>query len=272
LLPAGAKYRQAANKNDKNYRTFCLWRCLVEPDKVLQEVASQVSACKLCQLSFSRKKAVPGEGPAAADIMLIGEGPGFYENEQGRPFVGAAGQYLNELLEKAGVGRKDVFITNVVKCRPPGNRDPLPEELLACGEYLERQIEAINPAVIVTLGRYSMSRFLPNVRISEVHGQPAWVRGRLIVPMFHPAAALHQPSLKASVERDFTRLPEWIQQARQSDRQIVSRPIAPSQQPVVIREQQASLLDFGQPQDTVDQPVQPDQNETNDQPTQLSLF
>jgi uracil-DNA glycosylase len=241
----------------------------VEPENVLQEVASQVAACKLCQLSLSRKKAVPGEGPDSADIMLIGEGPGFYENEQGRPFVGAAGQYLNELLQKAGVGRKDVFITNVVKCRPPGNRDPQPDELLACGTYLERQIEAINPAVIVTLGRFSMSRFLPNVRISEMHGQPAWVRGRLIVPMFHPAAALHQPSLKASVERDFTRLPEWIQQARQSDRQVISRPHSENQPAPVIREQQASLLDFGQPQEM---PEEPENSDNNDQPTQLSLF
>jgi uracil-DNA glycosylase len=124
----------------------------VNTANVLQEVASQVAECKLCQLSFSRKKAVPGEGPVTAEIMLIGEGPGFYENEQGRPFVGAAGQYLNELLAKAGVSRAEVFITNVVKCRPPGNRDPQPEELQACAAFLERQIEAINPAVIVTLG------------------------------------------------------------------------------------------------------------------------
>lgn len=186
----------------------------MQPEELLQEVASQVMECKNCQLSFSRKKAVPGEGPASAEIMLIGEGPGFYENEQGRPFVGAAGKFLDELLDRANLNRKLVFITNVVKCRPPGNRDPLPEELLACGAYLERQIAAINPLVIVTLGRYSMGRFLPNVRISEVHGRPAWVRGRLIIPMFHPAAALHQPSLKTSVERDFSRLPEWIEQAR----------------------------------------------------------
>ncbi|MBE0699354.1 MAG: uracil-DNA glycosylase [Anaerolineaceae bacterium] len=196
----------------------------MEPAKGLQEVASQVAVCKLCQLSYSRKKAVPGEGPASAEIMLIGEGPGFYENEQGRPFVGAAGNFLNELLGKAGVSRKDVFITNVVKCRPPGNRDPLPDELSACNTYLETQIGVINPLVIVTLGRYSMAKFLPNVRISEVHGQPAWVRGRLIIPMFHPAAALHQPSLKTSVERDFTRLPEWIQQARTNGHQAASLP------------------------------------------------
>jgi DNA polymerase len=251
---------------------------------MLQEVASQVAGCKNCQLSYSRKKAVPGEGPATAEIMLIGEGPGFYENEQGRPFVGAAGKFLDELLQKAGVGRKDVFITNVVKCRPPGNRDPLPEELAACSGYLDRQIEAINPLVIVTLGRYSMSKFLPNVRISEVHGQPAWVRGRLVIPMFHPAAALHQPSLKTSVERDFARLPEWIQQARSNGRQADVRAAggmqasAPSGEPPATQPprldplpQQASLLDLAI---EVPDETKPDDAEQNqkDQPTQLSLF
>lgn len=181
--------------------------------EVLAEVAKQVAVCTKCQLHFSRKLAVPGEGPARAEILFIGEGPGFYENEQGKPFVGAAGKFLDELLAKANLKREKVFITNVVKCRPPGNRDPLPEELEACSEYLERQIEALNPRVIVTLGRYSMGRFFNNAKISEVHGQAVWVRGRLIVAMYHPAAALHQPALKTSVERDFSRLPEFIQQA-----------------------------------------------------------
>ncbi len=181
---------------------------------LLQQVAKEVAVCQKCQLSYSRKNAVPGEGPSDAEIMFIGEGPGFYENEQGRPFVGAAGQFLEELLQRVGIKREQVFITNVVKCRPPGNRDPLPEELTACSGYLEQQIEAIDPVVIVTLGRHSMGRYLPNVRISEVHGQARWVGGRLIVPMFHPAAALHQPSLKGAVIEDFTRLPEFLAQAR----------------------------------------------------------
>lgn len=242
---------------------------------LLQEIASQVAACKNCQLSYARKKAVPGEGSPTSEIMLIGEGPGFYENEQGRPFVGAAGQFLDELLQKAGVVRKDVFITNVVKCRPPGNRDPMPEELVACASYLDRQIEAINPLVIVTLGRYSMSKFLPNVRISEVHGQPAWVRGRLIIPMFHPAAALHQPSLKTSVERDFARLPEWIQQARTNGRQgLVPAPKIQSvaeTPPAYQAPQQASLLDLAAevPEEPKPEATDPPQK---DQPTQLSLF
>ncbi len=249
----------------------------MEPEEALQETAGQVAVCKNCALSYSRKKAVPGEGPVSAQIMLIGEGPGFYENEQGRPFVGAAGKFLDELLEKAGVSRKEVFITNVVKCRPPGNRDPLPEELAACNAYLDRQIEVINPLIIVTLGRFSMGKFLPNVRISDVHGKPAWVKGRLIIPMFHPAAALHQPSLKTSVERDFARLPEWIQEASQSGRLAnVQAPVSPmsaSETPRVIREQQASWLDLIQEPPIEEIKVQaPEENSEKDQPTQLSLF
>jgi uracil-DNA glycosylase family 4 len=179
-------------------------------EATLAQIAKEVSVCQRCMLHHSRKLAVPGEGPADADIMFIGEGPGFHENEQGRPFVGAAGKYLDELLAKINLQREDVFIGNVVKCRPPSNRDPLPDELAACSDYLERQIQAICPKVIVTLGRYSMARFLPNAKISDVHGQAFKIKGRLIVPMFHPAAALHQPSLKASVERDFLHLPELI--------------------------------------------------------------
>lgn len=190
----------------------------MDANQILHEIASQAAVCTRCALHFSRKKAVPGEGPATAEIMLIGEGPGFYENEQGRPFVGAAGKYLDELLEKGGLKRSDVFVTNVVKCRPPSNRDPQPDELAACAGFLDRQIEAIDPRIIITLGRYSMAKFIPNVKISEVHGQPFWHRGRMVVPMFHPAAALHQPSLKTGVERDFARLGELIQQARQSVR------------------------------------------------------
>jgi len=147
--------------------------------------------------------------------MFIGEGPGFHENQQGRPFVGAAGRYLDELLESINLKRSDVFITNVVKCRPPGNRDPQADELSACNGYLDRQIHAINPKVIVTLGRFSMAKFLPNAKISEVHGQAMNIRGRLIVAMYHPAAALHQRSLKATIEEDFSRLPELIKKSSQ---------------------------------------------------------
>jgi uracil-DNA glycosylase len=184
----------------------------VNSAEVLAQIAAEVSTCTRCPLHLSRKKAVPGAGRADADIMFIGEGPGFHENEQGLPFVGAAGRFLDELLASIRLKREDVFITNVVKCRPPGNRDPETQELEACNQYLERQIITINPKIIVTLGRVSMAKFLPNVKISQVHGQPRWVNGRLIVPMFHPAAALHQGSLRPAIEADFAKLPEFIAQ------------------------------------------------------------
>ena len=183
-------------------------------EETLGQIAKEVSVCTNCALHHSRKKAVPGEGPAHAEIMFIGEGPGFHENEQGRPFVGAAGQFLDQLLAQAGVTRADVWIGNVVKCRPPENRDPLPEELSACNVYLERQIEAINPSIIVTLGRYSMNKFFPGAKISSVHGQMRKVGDRYVIAMFHPAAALHQASLKPAILADFAKLPELLKQAR----------------------------------------------------------
>jgi len=177
---------------------------------VLLEIAQQAAECQLCELHHSRKNAVPGEGPADAEIMLVGEGPGFHENEQGRPFVGAAGKFLEELLASIDLSRESVFISNVVKCRPPGNRDPQIAELEACQPYLERQIQAINPKAIVTLGRFSMATFIPNAKISQIHGNQLLVNGRMIVPMFHPAAALHQPSLRPLIEADFKKLPGMI--------------------------------------------------------------
>ena len=185
-----------------------------KPVEVLKEIANQVSACEKCELHYSRKHAVPGEGPADSKIMFIGEGPGFYENEQGRPFVGAAGNFLSDLLGKIGLKREQVYITNVVKCRPPGNRDPQADELAACSDYLERQIEAINPRVIVTLGRFSMARYLPNAKISDIHGQATWIHGRMIVAMYHPAAALHQGSLRQTIIEDFQKLPALLEKAR----------------------------------------------------------
>lgn len=187
----------------------------MSPEEVLAQIEEQVQTCTKCDLHYSRKHGVAGDGPSDAEIMFIGEGPGFHENEQGKPFVGAAGQFLDELLEHIGMDRKDVFIGNVVKCRPPGNRDPKPEELAACDLYLERQIQAINPKVIVTLGRYSMGKFIHNAKISEIHGQAMKVKGCLILPMYHPAAALHQPSLRPIVEADFELLPDLIASAEE---------------------------------------------------------
>lgn len=181
----------------------------------MNELAAEIAVCRNCMLHLTRDKAVPGEGNVRTKILFIGEGPGANENATGRPFVGQAGNFLNQLLTIAQVKRQEVFITNVVKCRPPSNRDPLPEELSACAKYLNRQIELINPPVIVTLGRFSMARYFPLQRISAIHGQGQWVNGRLVVPMFHPAAALHQPSLRAAIEHDFSLLPAYLEQARE---------------------------------------------------------
>lgn len=183
-------------------------------EESLAQIAEEVSVCTKCSLHHSRKNAVPGEGAADSEVMFIGEGPGFYENEQGRPFVGAAGQFLDQLLAQAGLRRSAVWIGNVVKCRPPGNRDPQPEELAACDEYLERQIRAINPRVIITLGRYSMAKFMPNAKISAAHGQMRRVGDRFVIAMYHPAAALHQPKFKPEIMADFAKLPGLLQQAR----------------------------------------------------------
>ncbi len=180
----------------------------------LEKVAEEVSVCEKCPLAASRTLAVPGEGPASADIMFIGEGPGFHEDQSGRPFVGAAGNFLEELLQGIGLQRQDVYITNVVKCRPPGNRDPQPEETGACSAFLERQIELINPKVIVTLGRFSMARWFPSARISRIHGQARQAGSRLIVPMYHPAAALHQQNLRDVLLSDFRQLPAILERAR----------------------------------------------------------
>lgn len=193
-------------------------------ETILAHIANEVAVCKKCALYESRKKPVAGEGPADAEIMFIGEGPGFHENEQGRPFVGASGKFLDQLLAQAELTRADVFICNVVKCRPPENRDPHPDELSACDEYLEAQIQAINPSIIVTLGRISMGKFFGNVKISAVHGQMQKVGERFVIPMFHPAAALHQPPLKPSILADFAKLPNQLNEAREAlGRKVVVR-------------------------------------------------
>jgi DNA polymerase len=188
----------------------------------IERVASEVRGCVLCELSRSRTHAVPGEGNHNARVMLVGEGPGWHEDQQGKPFVGASGKFLTELLGHAGLEREDVFITNVVKCRPPGNRDPLPDEIEACSGYLDRQIQMVDPDVIVTLGRFSMSRFFPGERISKIHGKAKEVDRRLVVPMYHPAAALHQGALKATIIEDFEKLPRMLadrEKARAAERE-----------------------------------------------------
>jgi len=187
----------------------------VNAESTLAEIAENIRQCQQCELAHTRNNAVPGAGPATAEIMLIGEGPGFHENEQGLPFVGASGKFLTQLLNDGGLPRDTVFITNVVKCRPPGNRDPQEQELKACGAFLDKQIKAINPLIIITLGRFSMARYFENARISKIHGQAVWRDGRLIVPMYHPAAALHQPKLRSVIMHDFAQLKDLISKEKE---------------------------------------------------------
>ncbi len=183
--------------------------------ELLDEISAEVRSCTKCDLCKGTKHGVPGEGAAEAEVLFIGEGPGQREDALGRPFVGPAGQFLNELLASIGLDRSTAYITNVVKHRPPNNRDPLPEEIAACSDYLDRQIAAINPKVIVTLGRFSMARYFPNARITAIHGQAKKIDGRIVVAMFHPAAALHQSSLRQTVEEDFRRaIPAALAEAR----------------------------------------------------------
>ena len=178
----------------------------------LLSIRHQIEQCQACPLAAGRLNVVPGEGPADSEIMFIGEGPGFHEDRQGKPFVGPAGNFLDELLGYAGLKRSEVFITNVVKCRPPENRDPQPEELAACQRYLDAQIAAVNPRIIVTLGRFSMARFIKDGKISRIHGYPHKVESRIVVTMYHPAAALHQPTLKDALIQDFSRLRDIMNQ------------------------------------------------------------
>ena len=185
-----------------------------EAASALRELYEQVAVCPDCELSGNRTHAVPGEGPADAEIVFIGEAPGYYEDQQGRPFVGPAGQYLDQLLASIGMRRQDVYICNVIKCRPPQNRDPLPGEIEACHKWLERQLEIIKPKVIATLGRYSLAKYFPGQSISRIHGQERRVGDLFVVPMYHPAAALHQASLRRIIEEDFKKLPVILEKAR----------------------------------------------------------
>ncbi|HQY30011.1 MAG TPA: uracil-DNA glycosylase [Thermomicrobiales bacterium] len=179
----------------------------------LEIIADEVRVCTKCDLYRTRTNAVPGAGNETASVLFIGEGPGYNEDQQGLPFVGQSGKFLGELLGHGGLTRDEVFITNVVKCRPPGNRDPLPDEIAACRGYLDRQITLIDPALIVTLGRFSMSRWFPGDRISRIHGQEKRADERTVMPMHHPAAALRQLAVKALVEADFQRLPQVLESA-----------------------------------------------------------
>jgi len=183
--------------------------------QVLAVIADEVRSCTNCRLHEGTHSGVPGEGNPNAEILFVGEGPGFHEDQQGRPFVGPAGKLLNEMLERAGLKRDDVFITNIVKHRPPGNRDPMPDEIAACGLYLERQIAEIQPVLIVTLGRFSMATFFgPQARITQTHGKLRKWRDIAVYACFHPAAALRQPKYREGIEQDFDALPRALEAAR----------------------------------------------------------
>ena len=178
---------------------------------VLSELCQEIITCQRCQvLAENRTSVVPGEGAEDADIMFIGEAPGWHEDQQGRPFVGAAGMFLNELINSIELKREQVYITNVVKCRPLRNRDPLPSEIDACRHWLDRQIELINPKMIVTLGRYSMAMFFPGKSISKIHGTALKQDNIIYYAMYHPAAALHQQSLRQVIMADMLKIPPLL--------------------------------------------------------------
>jgi uracil-DNA glycosylase len=210
---------------------------VAERREALEGIAAEVRECTRCRLHETRTKAVPGEGDPDTEVVFVGEGPGFNEDQQGRPFVGRAGGLLDRLLGSIGWRRDQVYITNIVKCRPPGNRDPEPDEVAACAPYLQRQLEALDPAVIVTLGRHSMARFLPGARISQAHGtvRPAdpatGAHGALVLAMYHPAAALRTPAIERESFEDAAAIPAVLLDAR-ARRTPASRPDpAPDDEP-----------------------------------------
>ena len=183
----------------------------------LDSLAREIENCHDCELAQLRTRAVPGEGPENATILFIGEAPGFHEDQQCRPFIGAAGQFLQALLASIGLRRDQVFIANVIKCRPPENRDPLPGEIQSCRKWLDRQVEAIRPKLVVTLGRYSMARYFPGETISKVHGKSRKVNGVIYFPMYHPAAALHQGGLRETIKADMLKIPELLAAAAKQE-------------------------------------------------------
>jgi DNA polymerase len=178
----------------------------------LAQLCQEIANCRDCELAKHRTKVVPGEGREDAELLFIGEAPGWHEDQQGRPFVGPAGEFLDRLLASIGLRREEVYIANVIKCRPPQNRDPLPQEIQACRKWLDRQIEIIQPKLIVTLGRYSLARYFPNMSISKIHGKAKKSGGVIYYPMYHPAAALHQGSLRQIIETDMLQIPRVLAQ------------------------------------------------------------
>ncbi|MCP4543346.1 MAG: uracil-DNA glycosylase [Chloroflexi bacterium] len=178
--------------------------------KTLKTIRTEIQNCTACGLCQTRIQAVPGEGPANAQIVFIGEAPGAQEDKQGQPFVGRSGKLLDQLLTGIGLARTDVFITNVVKCRPPDNRNPRKKEIAACRPFLDQQLALIKPRLAITLGRFSLAQFAPDVRISDVHGQAQRLDDLVLYPVYHPAAAFHRLAWREALEEDFRRIPEIL--------------------------------------------------------------
>ncbi len=191
----------------------------------LAELYKKIAECRDCvELARTRNKVVPGEGPENAQIVFIGEAPGFHEDQQGRPFVGQAGQFLEQLLGSIGLKRSDVYICNVIKCRPPENRDPLPTEVKNCQKWLDRQLELLAPKMVVTLGRYSLAKFFPGEPISKIHGKARRQDNVTYFAMYHPAAALHQQSLRQTIEADMLKIPPLLAQVEQAEVKEENKP------------------------------------------------
>ena len=243
----------------------------VERRVALEAIAAEVRTCTNCRLHETRTRAVPGEGDPETEVVFVGEGPGFNEDRQGRPFVGRAGDLLVKLLASIGWRREDVFITNVVKCRPPDNRDPQPDEIAACAPFLRRQLDVLDPAVVVTLGRYSMATFMPGARISQVHGtvrpvDPATgAASALVFAMYHPAAALRTPAIERDSYADIAGVPTALldSRARREARREPSQAGAPLVETVV--------PDEPEPPDAIE--IDPTTIQADDPATpQLTLF
>ena len=203
----------------------------------LESLYSTIKVCPDCDLCKTRTNAVPGEGSPTAEILFVGEGPGFNEDQQGRPFVGAAGKFLDEMLRSIGLDRSTVYITNVLKCRPPNNRDPLPTEVEACRKYLLRQIELIRPKLIVTLGRFSLAWFFPKDSISRAHGQLRKLGDQYYYHLYHPAAALHAGNLRKVIQEDFSRIPAALAKARESEAVAVAVSVGASEEAIAAAKQ-----------------------------------
>ncbi len=242
----------------------------------LESIAAEVRACTGCRLQERRTRAVPGEGHPSTEVVFVGEGPGMNEDREGRPFVGRAGDLLVRLLGSIGWQREDVFITNIVKCRPPDNRDPEPDEVAACAPFLRRQLEILDPALIVTLGRHSMGRFMPGTTISRAHGtvrptDPATgARDALVFALYHPAAALRAPAVEQASYADVALIPAVLDDAR-ARRAATAPPTAPERETAPLRDPAAAPP----PVAPAASPTRPDTDHSTPDPPaldQLTLF